>query len=156
MKIDLGLVFCVLFPGTHREEDLQTCFLQLKSSLTVKLHWTSSSLDSELSSRPPDSGNLIYRWNATCTFYWEEDFGPLSNGPDLCLLSSGETLLTSLAQERLDTKGASQASCSFYPCFLHLLPFLVSSSRKRVLRDMRRCLPWNVMWSDICFFIVFF
>ncbi len=42
-----------------------------KSSLTVETsHWTSS-----LSTLPPDSGTLISKWNAKCTFIWKEDFG---------------------------------------------------------------------------------
>ncbi len=47
-----------------------------------------------LSTLPPDSGNLIYKLNAKCTFIWKEDFGPLSNSPVLLLLSSGKMLLT--------------------------------------------------------------
>ncbi len=47
-----------------------------------------------LSSLPPDSGTLIYKLNAKCTFIWKEDFGPLSNSPVLFLLSSGKMLLT--------------------------------------------------------------
>ncbi len=34
-----------------------------------------------LSIRPPDSGTLISKWNAKCTFIWKEDFGLLSNSP---------------------------------------------------------------------------
>ncbi len=47
-----------------------------------------------LSSLPPDSGTLIYKWNAKLSFIWKEDFGPLSNSPDLFLLSPGKMLLT--------------------------------------------------------------
>ncbi len=34
-----------------------------------------------LSTLPPDSGTLISKWNAKCTFIWKEDFGPLRNSP---------------------------------------------------------------------------
>ncbi len=37
---------------------------------------------------------LISKLNAKCTFIWKEDFGPLSNGPVLFLLSPGKMLLT--------------------------------------------------------------
>ncbi len=47
-----------------------------------------------LSTLPPDSGTLISKLNAKCTFIWKEDFGPLSNSPVLLLLSSGKMLLT--------------------------------------------------------------
>ncbi len=47
-----------------------------------------------LSSLPPDSGTLISKWNAKCTFIWKEDFGPLSNSPVIFLLSPGWMLLT--------------------------------------------------------------
>ncbi len=68
---------------------------QPKSLLSVETsHWTSSSLDSVSSTLPPDSGTLIYKWNAKCTFIWKEDFGPLSNTPVLFLLSPGKMLLT--------------------------------------------------------------
>ncbi len=40
-----------------------------------------------LSTLPPDSGTLIYKWNAKFTFIWKEDVGPLSNSPVLFLLS---------------------------------------------------------------------
>ncbi len=46
-----------------------------------------------LSSRPPDSRNLIYKWNAKFTFIWKEDFGPLNNSPVLLLFSPGKMLL---------------------------------------------------------------
>ncbi len=46
-----------------------------------------------LSTLPPDSGTLIYKWNAKFTFIWKEDFGPLSNSPVLFLLSPGKMLL---------------------------------------------------------------
>ncbi len=42
----------------------------------------------------PDSGTLISKLNATFTFIWKEDFGPLSNSPVLFLLSPGKMLLT--------------------------------------------------------------
>ncbi len=35
------------------------------------------------STLPPDSGTLISKWNAKFTFFWKEDFGPLSNSPVL-------------------------------------------------------------------------
>ncbi len=47
-----------------------------------------------LSSLPPDSGSLIYKWNAKYTLIWKEDFGPLSSSPVLFLLSPGKMLLT--------------------------------------------------------------
>ncbi len=48
-----------------------------KSSLTVETsHWTWILC---LSTLPPDSGTLISKWNAKFTFFWKEDFGPLSN-----------------------------------------------------------------------------
>ncbi len=47
-----------------------------------------------LSTLPPDSGNLIYKWNAKFTFIWKEDFEPLSNSLVLFLLSPGKMLLT--------------------------------------------------------------
>ncbi len=40
-----------------------------------------------LSTLPPDCGTLISKWNAKCTFFWQEDFGPLSNSPVLFLFS---------------------------------------------------------------------
>ncbi len=46
-----------------------------------------------LSTLPPDSGTLISKWNAQCTFIWKEDFGALSNSPVLFLLSPGKMLL---------------------------------------------------------------
>ncbi len=46
-----------------------------------------------LSSLPPDSGTLIYKWKAKCTFIWKEDFGALSNSPVLYLRSPGKMLL---------------------------------------------------------------
>ncbi len=49
-----------------------------------------------LSTLSPDSGTLIYKWNAKFTFIWKEDFGPLSNSPDIFLLSPGKMLLTML------------------------------------------------------------
>ncbi len=47
-----------------------------------------------LSILPPDSGTLIFKWNAKLTFIWKEDFGPLSNSPVYFLLSPGKMLLT--------------------------------------------------------------
>ncbi len=47
-----------------------------------------------LSTLPPDSGSLISKLNAKCTFIWKEDFRPLSNSPVLFLLSPGKMLLT--------------------------------------------------------------
>ncbi len=47
-----------------------------------------------LSSRPPDSGTLIFKLNAKLTFIWKEDFGPLSNSPVIFLFSPGKMLLT--------------------------------------------------------------
>ncbi len=47
-----------------------------------------------LSTLPPNSGTLIYKWNAKITFIWKEDFGPLSNSPVIFLLSPGKMLLT--------------------------------------------------------------
>ncbi len=46
-----------------------------------------------LSTLPPDSGTLISKWNAKCTFIWKEDFEPLSNSPVLFLPSRGKMLL---------------------------------------------------------------
>ncbi len=43
-----------------------------------------------LSTLPPDSGTLISKWNATFTFIWKEDFGPLSNSPVIFLLNPGK------------------------------------------------------------------
>ncbi len=40
-----------------------------------------------LSTLPPDSGALISKWNATFTFIWKEDFGPLRNSPVLFSLA---------------------------------------------------------------------
>ncbi len=57
-------------------------------------HWTSRTWILCLSSPPPDSGTLIYKLNAKCSFIWKEDVGPLSNSPVLFLLSSGKTFLT--------------------------------------------------------------
>ncbi len=55
-----------------------------------------------LSTLPPDSGTLISKLNAKCTFIWKEDFGPLSNSPVLFLHSPGKMLLTlSLVQKWL-------------------------------------------------------
>ncbi len=47
-----------------------------------------------LSALPPDSGTLIYKLNAKCTFIWKEDFGPLSNSPGIFLLSPDKMFLT--------------------------------------------------------------
>ncbi len=47
-----------------------------------------------LSTLPPDSGTLIYKWNAKFTFIWKEDFGPLSDSQVIFLLSPGKMLLT--------------------------------------------------------------
>ncbi len=47
-----------------------------------------------LSTLPPDSGTMIYKWNAKFAFIWKEDFGPLSNSPVVFLLSPGKMLLT--------------------------------------------------------------
>ncbi len=47
-----------------------------------------------LSTLPPDSGTLISKWIAKCTFIWKEDFGPLSNSPVLFLFNPGKMLLT--------------------------------------------------------------
>ncbi len=47
-----------------------------------------------LSTLPPDSGTLISKLNAKVTFIWNEDFGPLSNSPDLFILIPGKMLLT--------------------------------------------------------------
>jgi len=67
---------------------------QPKSSLTVKMsHWTSSNVILCLSTLPPDSGTLISKWNAKCTFIWKEDFGSLSNSPVFLLLSPCKMLL---------------------------------------------------------------
>ena len=50
--------------------------------------------------KPPPKINLA--------FIWEEDFGPLSNGPVLSLLSPGKTLLTLLGvQEWLDNRNST-------------------------------------------------
>ncbi len=46
-----------------------------------------------LSTLPPDSGTLVYKLNAKCTFIWKEDFGPLSNSPVLLLFSPDKMLL---------------------------------------------------------------
>ncbi len=68
---------------------------QPKSSLTVETsHWTSRTWILCLSALPPDSGTLVYKWNATFTLIWKEDFGPLSNSPVIFLLSPGKMLLT--------------------------------------------------------------
>ncbi len=48
-----------------------------------------------LSTLPPDSGTLISKWNAKCTFIWKEDFGPLSNSPVLFLLSRWDVVSVS-------------------------------------------------------------
>ncbi len=37
--------------------------------------------------------DLIYKWNATFTFIWKEDFGPLITSPVVFLLSPGKMLL---------------------------------------------------------------
>ncbi len=61
-----------------------------------------------LSSLPPDSGTLISKGNAKCTFIREHNFGPLSSSPVLFVFSPGETLLTlSVVQEWLDTRNAT-------------------------------------------------
>ncbi len=46
-----------------------------------------------LSTLPPNSGTLISKLNATFTFIWKEDFGPLSNSPVIFLFISGKILL---------------------------------------------------------------
>ncbi len=66
-----------------------------KSSLTLETsHWTSSSLDSVPLHSSSRLQTLISKWNATFTFIWKEDFGPLSSSPVLFLLSPGKMLLT--------------------------------------------------------------
>ncbi len=50
-------------------------------------------MDSVSSTLPPDSGTLIYKLNATFTFIWKEDFGPLNNSPVLFLFSADKMLL---------------------------------------------------------------
>ncbi len=112
-----------------------------KPSLTVEtLHWTSRPWILCLSSLPPDSGTLISKGNAKCTFIREHNFGPLSSSPVLFVFSPGETLLTlSVVQEWLDTRNATaethvlhtsvrsgswstDSSCS--PLFVNLPTFL--------------------------------
>ncbi len=85
-----------LWTSENTADQHQQMTWQPKSSLTVETSlWTSSNMDSvSLSTLPPDSETLIYKWNAKCTFIWKEDFGPLSNSPVLLLLSPGKMLLT--------------------------------------------------------------
>ncbi len=47
-----------------------------------------------LSTLPLDSRTLIYKWNATFTFIWKDDFGPLSNSAVIFLNSQSKMLLT--------------------------------------------------------------
>ncbi len=62
-----------------------------------------------LSTLPPDSGTLISKWNAKCTFIWKEDFGPLSNSPVLFLFSPGKMLLMMfLFQKWLGSSGGAR------------------------------------------------
>ncbi len=49
---------------------------------------------SENSTLLPDSGTLISKLNAKCSFTWKEDFGPLSNSPVIFHFSPGKMLLT--------------------------------------------------------------
>ncbi len=84
-----------LWTSENTVDQHQQMTRQPKSSLTVETsHWTSRTWILCLSSLPPDSGTLISKWNATFTFIWKEDFGPLSNSPVLLLFSSGKMLLT--------------------------------------------------------------
>ncbi len=50
-------------------------------------HWTSSSMDSVPLHSSSNSGTLISKLNATFTFIWKEDFGPLSHRQVIFLLS---------------------------------------------------------------------
>ncbi len=91
----LGLVSLDSLWGSENTMDQhQQMTWQPKSSLTVETsHWTSSTWILCLSTLPPDSRTLIYKWNAKCTLIWKEDFGPLSNSPVLFLLRPGKMLL---------------------------------------------------------------
>ncbi len=75
-----------LWTSENTVDQHQQMTWQPKPSLTVETsHWTSRTWILCLSSLPPDSGTLIYKWNTTFTFIWKEDFGPLSNSPVLLL-----------------------------------------------------------------------
>ncbi len=86
---------CIDFGRDKTQDQHQQMSRQPKSSQTVKLH---TGLQATwilcLSSLPPDSETLIYKWNATFTFIWKEDFGSLSNSPVIFLLIPGKMLLT--------------------------------------------------------------
>ncbi len=80
-------------PSENTVDQNQQMTWHPKSSLTVEnLHWTSSNMDSvPLHS---SSRQLVSKWNATFTFIWKEDFGPLSKSPVLFLLSPVKMFLT--------------------------------------------------------------
>ncbi len=84
-----------LWTSENTADQHQQMTWQPKPSLTVETsHWTSRTWILCLSSLPPDSGTLISKLNAKCTFIWKKDFGPLSNSPVLFLRSPGKMLLT--------------------------------------------------------------
>ncbi len=77
-----------LWTSENTEDQHQQMTWQHKPSQTVETsHWTSRTWILCLSSLPPDSGPLIYKWNTKYTFIWKEDFGSLSISPVLFLLS---------------------------------------------------------------------
>ncbi len=65
-----------------------------QSVALLRNYWLQATWILCLSTLCPDSGTWISKWNATFTFIWKEDFGPLSNSPVLFLLSPGKMLLT--------------------------------------------------------------
>ncbi len=73
------------------------------------------------STLPPDSMNLVYKWNTKLALIWKEDFGPLGNSPVLLLLSPGKTPLMTTVAKFLDRSVCGGSWC-LEPS---LSPFLV-------------------------------
>ncbi len=82
-----------LWTSENTVDQHQKMTWQPKSSQTSTSHWTSSKMYSVPLHPSSRLWDLDFQ-NAKFTFIWKEDFGPLSNSPDLFLLSPGKTPLT--------------------------------------------------------------
>ncbi len=69
-----------------------------------------------LSTLPPDSGTLISKLNATFTFIWKEDFGPLSNSPVIFLHSQGFCFRSGLVTHFLKKSERGDSRCTDSSC----------------------------------------
>ncbi len=63
------------------------------------------------STLPPDSRNLVPKWNAKLALIWKEDFGPLGNSPVLLLHSPGKMPLTTTVAKFLDASVCGGSWC---------------------------------------------